>query len=222
MRLSRLGIFRHFRMHNFTQWIGIQRHAAVFTVFGLEAAGVSPDIRHARALQQCDDRFNRTIRAFEFRYIVRGGARLSVLSAVKRPYDAVDYVVATASGKCNAIFVDTLLAESRNNSTQLVRRRAQRVEKITNGSTHRVRTDLLISVAAGRVISVWQQAFEFAAGQDGSKRRSALCCPMLETLAALHPRAVCFLLPAKQRRTRGDDRHCKQKARIGKDWRRFR
>ena len=100
-------------------------------------------------------------------------------------------------------------------------RGAERVEEIADGGAHGVRADLLVGVAAGGVVGVRQQAFEFAARQDRGEARPALRRPLFEALTALDAAAVFVFLPAKERRARRHDGHREQKARVGENRRRF-
>lgn len=209
-------------MDDFAERICVKRYAAVVAVFGFEAARVPPDVGYTAFLQQAHDFLERSFDrrfAFERRAVDR---HVAVFTAVKRPYDTVDYVVAGTPREADTILVDTAFAEAGDHRAQLLRCRTKCVEKITNGGSHRVRTHPFVRIPASRIVRVRKQAFEFAAGQGDRQVRAALGRPLLDALATLDPAAVFLFLPSEQRRAGGCGDDGEQEARVGQDRRGFR
>src|ERR1700754_308900 len=104
---------------------------------------MAADVSDTGFLQQGHDLFERAFFGVRLlRLLV--DARVAVLAAIKRPYDAVDHVVAAAPREADPVFVDASLAEAAHHRTQLLRRGADCVEKITNRGAHRVRTHTFV------------------------------------------------------------------------------
>ena len=151
MWLRRISVFRHFSVNDLAERIGIERHAAVVAELRFEASRMAAYVRDTCLLQQLDDFFHRSIGALEIdRILVH--SEFPLLAAEERPHDAVDHIVAAATCKADAIFVDAPLAEARDDRAQVLGRGAERIEQISDGGTYGVRTHLLVGVAAAFLV----------------------------------------------------------------------